>query len=149
MVWDTFGEYLAREGARMLDTLPILSEPTSRAFTGEQPVPSAFFFLNLSPTSAFRWHGRGVLAARQAAGAAARAAARAGDVAASVGALTATAIVWPLAMAPQANPFVLPAQHPGGSLLRLLDAGHARAERRAGAVLATLLGGRRCSSFRG
>ena len=47
MVWDTFGQYLAREGARMLDALPILSEPTSRAFTGETPLPTAFFFLNL------------------------------------------------------------------------------------------------------
>jgi ferredoxin len=47
MVWDTFGQYLAREGARLLDALPILSEPTSRAFTGEQPLPPAFFFLNL------------------------------------------------------------------------------------------------------
>jgi CDP-4-dehydro-6-deoxyglucose reductase len=47
MVWDTFGLALAREGARMLDTLPLLSEPTGRAFTGEQPVPTAFFFLNL------------------------------------------------------------------------------------------------------
>jgi ferredoxin len=47
MVWDTFGGYLAAEGARMLDALPLLSEPTSRAFTGEQPLPTAFFFLNL------------------------------------------------------------------------------------------------------
>jgi coenzyme F420-reducing hydrogenase delta subunit/Pyruvate/2-oxoacid:ferredoxin oxidoreductase delta subunit len=47
MVWDTFGLHLAREGARMLDTLPVLSEPTGRAFTGEQPPPTAFFFLNL------------------------------------------------------------------------------------------------------
>ncbi len=47
MVWDTFGEVLAREGARMFDALPILSEPVSRAFTGERPVPSVFFFLNL------------------------------------------------------------------------------------------------------
>jgi len=47
MVWDAFGEVLAREGARMLDALPILSEPVSRAFTGERPVPSVFFFLNL------------------------------------------------------------------------------------------------------
>ncbi len=47
MVWDSFGEVLAREGARMLDALPILSEPISRAFTGERPVPSVFFFLNL------------------------------------------------------------------------------------------------------
>ncbi|MBL8996863.1 MAG: hydrogenase iron-sulfur subunit [Gemmatimonadetes bacterium] len=47
MVWDTFGQTLAREGARMLDALPVLSEPTSRAFTGERPLPPAFFFLNL------------------------------------------------------------------------------------------------------
>ena len=47
MVWDTFGAHLAAEGARMIDALPLLSEPTSRAFTGEQPLPSAFFFLNL------------------------------------------------------------------------------------------------------
>lgn len=47
MVWDTFGGALAREGARMLDTLPILSEPISRAFTGERPVSNIFFFLNL------------------------------------------------------------------------------------------------------
>ena len=47
MVWDTFALALAREGARMLDTLPLLSEPTGRAFTGEQPLPTAFFFLNL------------------------------------------------------------------------------------------------------
>ena len=33
MVWDAFGEVIAREAARMLDALPILSEPISRAFT--------------------------------------------------------------------------------------------------------------------
>lgn len=47
MVWDVFGEALAKEGARMLDALPILSEPVSRAFTGERPVHSVLFFLNL------------------------------------------------------------------------------------------------------
>ena len=47
MVWDTFGEALAREFARMLDTLPFLSEPISRAFTGEQPMASSFFFVVL------------------------------------------------------------------------------------------------------
>ena len=47
LVWDEFGQLLAREGARMLDTLPVLSEPVSRTFTGEQPVSSAFFFVNL------------------------------------------------------------------------------------------------------
>lgn len=47
MAWDSFGERLARVGARLLDTLPILSEPVSRIFAGDGPVPSAFFFVNL------------------------------------------------------------------------------------------------------
>ncbi|MEZ4589470.1 MAG: hydrogenase iron-sulfur subunit, partial [Gemmatimonadales bacterium] len=47
MVWDTFGERLAREGARLFDALPVLSEPLGRIFAGEQPAPSAFFFVNL------------------------------------------------------------------------------------------------------
>ena len=47
LVWDTFGERLAIEGARMLDVLPVLSEPMGRAFTGERPVPSVFFFVTL------------------------------------------------------------------------------------------------------
>ena len=47
LVWDTFGEHLAREGARLADTLPFLSEPIGRAFSGEHAVPSAFFFITL------------------------------------------------------------------------------------------------------
>jgi ferredoxin len=47
MVWDSFGQLVAREGARLLDTLPILSEPIGRAFTGEQELSGAFFFVNL------------------------------------------------------------------------------------------------------
>lgn len=47
MAWDTFGERLARDGARMLDVVPIFSEPLSRIFAGDGPVPSAFFFVNL------------------------------------------------------------------------------------------------------
>jgi ferredoxin len=47
MAWDTFGERLALEGGRLLDVLPILSEPVSRIFAGDGPVPSAFFFVNL------------------------------------------------------------------------------------------------------
>jgi ferredoxin len=47
MAWDTFGERLAREGARLLDVLPIFSEPLSRIFAGDGPVPSAFFFVNM------------------------------------------------------------------------------------------------------
>lgn len=47
MAWDSFGERLARGGARLLDVLPVLSEPVSRIFAGDGPVPSAFFFVNL------------------------------------------------------------------------------------------------------
>jgi len=47
MAWDSFGERLALEGGRLLDALPILSEPVSRSFAGDGPVPSAFFFVNL------------------------------------------------------------------------------------------------------
>ena len=47
MAWDSFGERLAREGGRLLDVLPVLSEPLSRIFAGDGPVPGAFFFVNL------------------------------------------------------------------------------------------------------
>jgi ferredoxin len=47
MVWDVQGMVLAREGARLMDALPLFAEPISRAFVGERELPSAFFFLNL------------------------------------------------------------------------------------------------------
>ncbi len=47
MVWDAQAHVLAAEGARLFDVLPIFSEPIGRAFVGDQPVPAAFFFLNL------------------------------------------------------------------------------------------------------
>src|SRR5512141_1896296 len=47
MAWDSFAERLAREGARLLDALPIFSEPLSRIFAGDGPMPGAFFFVNL------------------------------------------------------------------------------------------------------
>ncbi len=47
MVWDGFGLRLARAGGRLLDALPILSEPVSRIFAGDAPIASAFFFVNL------------------------------------------------------------------------------------------------------
>lgn len=47
MVWDDHAQLLALEGARLLDALPIFAEPIGRAFVGDQPLPSAFFFLNL------------------------------------------------------------------------------------------------------
>lgn len=47
MAWDSFGQRLAIDAARMLDVLPIFSEPLSRIFSGDRPMPSAFFFVNL------------------------------------------------------------------------------------------------------
>jgi ferredoxin len=46
MVWDAHGQLLVEEGARLLDALPIFSEPVARAFIGERSMPGAFFFLN-------------------------------------------------------------------------------------------------------
>jgi ubiquinol-cytochrome c reductase cytochrome b subunit len=112
MVWDSFGGHLAREGARMLDALPFLSEPTSRAFTGEQPVSTVFFFLNLfahigiplAMGVVFWLHIKRLqrplmLPPRPL-------------MWTVVGGLTAVAVVWPLEMAPRADPFVLPAEIP-------------------------------------
>ncbi|MCG8468353.1 MAG: cytochrome b N-terminal domain-containing protein [Gemmatimonadetes bacterium] len=47
MVWDVHGQILAIEGARMLDVLPLFSEPLGRTFVGPEPLPGAFFFMNL------------------------------------------------------------------------------------------------------
>lgn len=47
MAWDSFGLRLAVAGARLLDVLPVLSEPVGRIFAGDRPVPEAFFFINL------------------------------------------------------------------------------------------------------
>ena len=112
MVWDTFGQLLAREGARLIDSLPFLSEPTGRAFTGEQPVPTVFFFLNLfahigiplAMGVAFWLHVKrlqrpAVLPPRRVTWS-------------IVGALSLAAIVSPLTMAPAADAFALPANVP-------------------------------------
>lgn len=105
MVWDVFGQLLATQGARILDTLPLFSEPLTRSFLGEQDIPGAFFFLNLFlhialpiglgivlwlhvsriarpvllPPRRLMWWGLGVL--------------------------TTLAVVWPVGMAPAASPF--------------------------------------------
>jgi len=47
LVWDQFGQKLAVVGARMLRLLPLFPDPPDRAFVGEKPVPSQFFFMNL------------------------------------------------------------------------------------------------------
>ena len=47
LVWDELGQKLALTGARLLRLLPLFPEPPDRAFVGERPLPSQFFFMNL------------------------------------------------------------------------------------------------------
>jgi Pyruvate/2-oxoacid:ferredoxin oxidoreductase delta subunit/coenzyme F420-reducing hydrogenase delta subunit len=112
MVWDVQAQVLAVEGARLLDVLPIFSEPISRAFVGERPLPNAFFFLNLFAHVALPvgvallvWiHvsrvARPVLLPPR------------GLVWGVVGALTALSVVWPVGMAPQADLLRVPGEVP-------------------------------------
>lgn len=106
IVWDTFGARLAVEGARLLDALPILSEPVRRIFSGERPIPGAFFFINLFLHVAIplgvaaglwlhvsRLARPALLPPRRL-------------TYALVGLLTALAIVWPAPLPPEADPFV-------------------------------------------
>jgi ferredoxin len=47
LVWDRFGQALAVAGAKMLRVLPLFPDPPDRAFVGDAPMPSQFFFMNL------------------------------------------------------------------------------------------------------
>lgn len=112
MVWDSFGYRLAVEGARLIDLLPILSEPVRRGFVGDRPVAAAFFFLNLFLHVAiplglglvFWLHvsrlARPLLLPPRALGWG------------LVGALLLLAVALPLDIAPEGNPFQSPAVVP-------------------------------------
>ena len=47
MVWDQHGQLLALAGGKLLQTFPFLRDEISRAFSGHEPVPASFFFMNL------------------------------------------------------------------------------------------------------
>ncbi len=47
LVWDELGQKLGIAGARMLRLLPLFPEPPDRAFVGDKPMASQFFFMNL------------------------------------------------------------------------------------------------------
>lgn len=112
MVWDVQGQVLAQAGARLFDLLPIFGEPISRAFTGERPIPGAFFFLNLFahvalPIGLFilvwvhvsRLARPGLFPPRRLTWTV-------------VGALTALAVLLPVVTTPAADPFTLPGAAP-------------------------------------
>lgn len=112
MVWDTFGQLLAVEGARLLDLLPLFSEPLGRAFVGERPIPGAFFFLNLFLHIALPI-GMGVVLLLHVSRVA-RAVLFPPRRAMAWGAalLIAAALLWPAPLPPAADPFRLPAVVP-------------------------------------
>jgi ferredoxin len=108
MVWDVQAQVMAMELARIVDVLPILSEPMSRAFVGERPLPSAFFFMNLFLHVALpiglglllwlhvaRTARPGLLPPR-------------GLMWGIFGLLFGASVVWPVALAPEADVFRLP-----------------------------------------
>lgn len=47
MVWDEHGQLLALAGAKMLQTVPFLTDVLGVAFNGSMPVTESFFFMNL------------------------------------------------------------------------------------------------------
>ena len=108
MPWDAFGQVVAQEGARLLDALPILSEPLGRAFTGEQELAGAFFFLNFFVHIALPL-GLGLVLWVHVSRVARPALLPPRPLLwAVVGVLVAVALVRPPALAPEASPFALP-----------------------------------------
>ncbi len=146
MVWDGPAQVLAQEGARLFDVLPVFAEPISRAFVGERPIPSAFFFLNLFVHIALpiglgllvwlhvsRVARPGLLPPR-------------GLLWGTIVLLTLLGVVWPAPLGPPANLFRVPGQAPYDAfyafwlpLSRALPAGVVWALFVAGSVLLLLV----------
>jgi ferredoxin len=47
MAWDLQGQVVAVELTKLMDLLPVFSMPMGRAFSGLEPVPGSFYFMNL------------------------------------------------------------------------------------------------------
>jgi ferredoxin/coenzyme F420-reducing hydrogenase delta subunit len=112
LVWDTQAQQIAVQGARLFDLLPIFAEPISRTFAGHQPVGSSFFFMNLFLHVALPL-GVAALVAVHVAKLARPAlvpprAIRWGALAA----LALLSLVWPVALAPEADLLALPGEMP-------------------------------------
>jgi ferredoxin len=112
MVWDIQAHVLATAGARLLDLLPIFSEPIGRTFVGEQAMPSAFFFINFFLHVALPL-GLGLLLWVHVARVARPVLLPPRGLAwGTVGLLTAVAIGWPVPIAPEAHLLRLPGSTP-------------------------------------
>ena len=112
LVWDSHAQVLAVGGARLLDALPIFSEPIGRSFNGERPLPSAFFFLNLFAHIALPT-GLGVIVWVHVARVARPVLVPARPLLwTTIGGLVALSILWPVPLAPAAELLRTPADVP-------------------------------------
>jgi len=112
LVWDTHAQVLATEGARLVDALPVFSEPISRSFTGDQALPNAFFFVTLFAHIALPL-SIGVLLWVHVARVSRPILLPSRPVLWTlIAALTAVAVVWPLPMAPAADLLRIPGEIP-------------------------------------
>lgn len=112
LVWDTFGARLAVGGARLFDALPVLSEPVGRVFAGDEPIPSAFFFINLFLHVAVPLAVAGGLWLHVSRLARPMLLPPRALAVAVIGGLVATSVLLPAPLPPAANALVLPAQVP-------------------------------------
>ena len=112
MVWDTQGQLLALEGARMLDAVPLFTEPITRTFVGDRPLPRAFFFLNLFLHVALPVGVALLLWVHVSRVARAALLPPKHLTRWLLGLLAALALVWPAALGPEASPFRIPADVP-------------------------------------
>lgn len=112
MVWDVHGQVLAMEGGRLLDALPIFSEPIGRTFAGEQGMPPAFFFMNLFLHIALPIGIALILYVHVSRLARPRMMPPRGLTWGTAGVLTALAVLWPVPMFPEADAGRLPGEVP-------------------------------------
>lgn len=112
MIWDSQAHLLAAAGAGLLDLLPVFSEPMSRTFVGERPMPSAFFFINFFLHVALPLGlglGLWIHVARVARPALLPTRRMGWSV---VGVLVAASFLWPVGMAPEADLLRVPSEVP-------------------------------------
>jgi ferredoxin len=112
LIWDAHGALLAAEGARLLDAVPLFSEPISRSFTGERELPTSFFFVNLFAHIALPLSIGALLWVHVARVARPVLLPARPVLWGTIGALTLAALLWPLQMAPPADMLTQPSQVP-------------------------------------
>ncbi len=112
MVWDVHGQVLAMEGGRILDALPIFSEPIGRTFAGEGEMPPAFFFMNLFLHIALPIGVALLLYVHVSRLARPRMMPPRGLAWGTVGALLGLSLLWPVPMFPEASAGVRPDEVP-------------------------------------